>query len=52
MGLSAKTEFSLMINGSTLSIIFQDPDLSSKINNIFTAASSIIVFRSSPSEKA
>lgn len=52
MGLSTKSEFSLMINGATLSIIFSDPDLSSRINAIFAAASSIIVFRSSPSEKA
>ena len=51
-GAHIKSEFSLMINGATLSIIFSDPDLSFKINAIFSAASSIIVFRSSPSEKA
>jgi len=41
-----------MINGRSLSVIFEDAELSKIINILFKKASAIIVYRSSPSEKA
>lgn len=46
------TEFALLINGGSLSIIFEDPHLSELIRYIFKASASVVVFRSSPNEKA
>ena len=47
-----KTQFALLINGLSLSMIFGDSKLSAKIVHIFKNAESVIVYRSSPDEKA
>ena len=41
-----------MINGASLSVIFEDEHLRQLSMRAFQVASSVIVFRSSPSEKA
>ena len=41
-----------MINGGSLTLIFEDKFLSKNIQEIFQEASSIILYRSSPIEKA
>ena len=41
-----------MINGSSLPIIFLDDQLKEHIKYLFEIAKSVIVFRSSPAEKA
>lgn len=46
------SEFALLINGGSLSVIFEDPQLSELITFIFSSVSSVVVFRSSPNEKA
>lgn len=46
------TEFALLINGGSLSVIFEDDNLSEMIDYIFKNSASVVVFRSSPNEKA
>ena len=46
------TEFALLINGGSLSVIFEDDHLSEIIDYIFKNSASVVVFRSSPNEKA
>jgi hypothetical protein len=46
------TENALLINGGSISVIFEDPKLSDMIDYIFNASASVVVFRSSPKEKA
>ena len=46
-----KTELAVMIEGSTLAVAF-DQDLSGKVMKLFDKATSIIVYRSSPDQKA
>jgi len=41
-----------MINGASLAIILEDLELHELILDIFNLTKSIIIFRSSPSEKA
>jgi magnesium-transporting ATPase (P-type) len=52
MGSQTQREYCLMINGFSLSIIFEDELLSQQIRFIFDSSSSVIVYRSSPNEKA
>lgn len=47
-----KIEFALLINGRSLSTIFSDESLSSKIVDLFKRSESVVVYRSSPDEKA
>ena len=51
-GSPSQNEYALLINGFCLSIIFEDEFLSNKIRTIFDSSSSVIVYRSSPNEKA
>lgn len=46
------SEYAILINGRSLSLVFGDETLSNKINCLFEKADSVIVFRSSPNEKA
>jgi magnesium-transporting ATPase (P-type) len=46
------TEYALMINGGSISVIFEDPSLSKIMRFIFENSASVVVFRSSPNEKA
>ena len=46
------SEYALLINGGSLSVIFEDPILSELISFIFNTVASVVVFRSSPNEKA
>lgn len=46
------SEFAIMINGPSLSTIFANQELSSEIRNLFEKAASVIVYRSSPNDKA
>ena len=48
----AKTSIALLINGGSLSIIFSDPELSEYIKALFLISKAVVVFRSSPDEKA
>jgi hypothetical protein len=41
-----------LINGGCLSIILKDDELSNEIKILFEKAESIIIYRSSPDEKA
>lgn len=47
-----KTNVCLLINGPSLSIIFSDEQLQKVISQLFSISKSVIVFRSSPDEKA
>jgi P-type E1-E2 ATPase len=47
-----KEEYALLINGFSLSVIFEDDFLSKQIRLIFDACTAVIVYRSSPNEKA
>lgn len=47
-----KTGYALLINGSSLSNIFGDEELSVKIAGLFDRVDSVVVYRSSPDEKA
>ena len=49
---SSFLDFALLINGSSLSIIFEDKVLCNQIRTLFDRASSVIVYRSSPNDKA
>ena len=46
------SEYALLINGGSLSVIFEDTYLSEMIEYIFNSVASVVVFRSSPNEKA
>lgn len=46
------TECALLINGRSLSTIFENEELSEKVVSLFQRAESVVVFRSSPDEKA
>lgn len=46
------TECALLINGRSLSTVFSNHELSTKIVGLFKRAESVIVYRSSPDEKA
>ena len=46
------SEYALLINGGSLSVIFEDPILSDLMKFIFDSVASVVVFRSSPNEKA
>lgn len=41
-----------MINGASLNIILEDNKISEKIYEVFSMTSSIIIYRSSPDDKA
>ena len=41
-----------MISGASLSLLFEDLDLSMRIGEIFKLCGSIVVYRSSPRDKA
>jgi phospholipid-transporting ATPase len=41
-----------MISGASLNIILEDPEISEKVSEVFSMTSSIIVYRSSPDDKA
>jgi len=43
---------SLLINGGCLSIIFADDTLSNELSQLFSISKAVVVFRSSPDEKA
>lgn len=47
-----KQSAALLISGASLSLAFEDPELNSKVMELFKLCSSIIVYRSSPDEKA
>ena len=47
-----KINLALLINGSSLTTIFQEESLRVAIKKLFVVAKSVIVYRSSPSEKA
>lgn len=49
---TGKKEFSLMISGAALNKICLEEELGQKIAGIFKSAASVIVYRSSPAEKA
>lgn len=42
----------LMLNGASLAIVLEDETLRVLVNKVFEISSSVIIFRSSPSEKA
>ena len=45
-------EFSLLVDGTALPVIFKDADLSDMLLTIFQHSNSVIVFRCSPDEKS
>lgn len=45
-------EFSILVNGESLSSIFSNEDLRFQIRGFFEKAQSVVVFRCSPNEKA
>lgn len=47
-----KSEFALLISGASMSLIFEDEQLAARVNEIFKNTVSVVVYRSSPSEKA
>jgi len=49
---SRKENFSLLINGAALNQIIMDEELGKQILPIFEQAKSVIIYRSSPDEKA
>ena len=46
------SESAILISGSSLTVIFEDETLSERMSHIFKGSSSVVVFRSSPDEKA
>lgn len=49
---NTKKEFALLISGASLNLLFGDEELSKRITKVFQMAASIVVYRSSPDDKA
>ena len=47
-----KTDVALLINGGSLALIISDKELSQSIKTLFSQSKTIVIFRSSPDEKA
>jgi magnesium-transporting ATPase (P-type) len=47
-----RADIAILINGASLALILEDSELHELILDIFELGKSIIIFRSSPSEKA
>lgn len=50
--MKPQQDFSILVDGTSLALIFEHEDLSKQLNEVFKIAASVIVFRCSPDEKA